>query len=238
MEVSSIRNEYLLKVCAVGSGNVGKSEVLRRFGRKKFTRNYLPTLGVDITSRNIEIDDYLVKLVFVVTTGNEFFGNLRPSYYRGASAGIIFFTLNDRISFNAVPKWLNEFREKVTNSSVPIYLIAIKRDSIIFKFKSFLRNLIIDWKHKMHHFSSKIEGFNRLKRSPRKKIQEIKDFKQENVSSEEALALAQNFGISYREIGLKNPVDFEKCIIELSREAIEKRKDQAPNSDSSLLTSI
>lgn len=224
----SLREEYLLKVCAVGSGNVGKSEILRRFALGKFSRDYLPTLGADFTTRKIEIDNHLINLVFVVTTGKDFFGKLRPSYYRGASAGIIFFSLNDRISFNAVPKWLKEFRAKATHSSVPIYLIAIKRDTRIFKFNHFLRKLILSWKRKINHLSLKIKGSNGLKGSHRKTIQEINDFKQEHVSSEEALALAKNFSINYREIGLKNPVDFEKCILELSREAFEKIKDNTP----------
>jgi small GTP-binding protein len=129
MEVSPFKQEYLLKICAIGSGNVGKSEVLRRFSEGKFQKNFLPTLGVDVTTRSIQVDNALVKLILVVTTGRKFFGKLRPSYYRGASACIIFFTLNDRNSFNDVPNWLKEFRSKVSDEAIPIYLIAIRRDT-------------------------------------------------------------------------------------------------------------
>ena len=51
-----VTNEYLLKICAIGSGAVGKTSLIRRFAEGKFTRNYLPTLGVDITTKKIQID--------------------------------------------------------------------------------------------------------------------------------------------------------------------------------------
>ena len=97
------KNEYLLKICAIGSGSVGKTSLIRRFAEGKFTTNYLPTLGVDITTKKIEVDNNNVKLILVDTAGQEFFGKLRPSYYRGASACAIFFSLNDRNMFDTIP---------------------------------------------------------------------------------------------------------------------------------------
>ena len=87
-------DEYVLKICAIGSGNVGKTSLIRRFAEGKFTMNYLPTLGVDITTKHLTVDNNLVKLILVDTAGQEFFGKLRPSYYRGASACLIIFALS------------------------------------------------------------------------------------------------------------------------------------------------
>ena len=96
-------DEYLLKICAIGSGSVGKTSLIRRFAEGKFTTNYLPTLGVDITTKRIEIQDNIVKLILVDTAGQEFFGKLRPSYYRGASACLILFALNEKSSYDSIP---------------------------------------------------------------------------------------------------------------------------------------
>ncbi|UCE15163.1 MAG: GTP-binding protein, partial [Candidatus Heimdallarchaeota archaeon] len=54
-------NEYLFKICAIGSGNVGKTSLIRRFATGKFTEGkYLPTLGVDITtSKQLSVDNKL-----------------------------------------------------------------------------------------------------------------------------------------------------------------------------------
>jgi small GTP-binding protein len=119
-------NEYLLKICAIGSGNVGKTSLIRRFAENKFEANYLPTLGVDITTKRMEVNNKPVKLILVDTAGQEFFGKLRPSYYRGASACLILFALNDSKSFTSIPNWLEEFRKYIPAS--PIALAGNKKD--------------------------------------------------------------------------------------------------------------
>jgi small GTP-binding protein len=122
------QNEYLLKICAIGSGSVGKTSLIRRFAEGKFETNYLPTLGVDITTKKIQVDNNQVKLILVDTAGQEFFGKLRPSYYRGASACLIMFALNDKKSFDTVPDWLAEFRRHIPDSTIPIALAGNKKD--------------------------------------------------------------------------------------------------------------
>ncbi|MFX1282319.1 MAG: Rab family GTPase [Promethearchaeota archaeon] len=121
-------DEYLLKICAIGSGSVGKTSLIRRFAEGKFTTNYLPTLGVDITTKQIQVDNNNVKLILVDTAGQEFFGKLRPSYYRGASACLIMFALDEKSSFEAIPDWLAEFRKHIPEVSVPIALAGNKKD--------------------------------------------------------------------------------------------------------------
>ncbi|MHA2073692.1 MAG: Rab family GTPase [Candidatus Hodarchaeales archaeon] len=122
------KNEYLLKICAIGSGSVGKTSLIRRFAEGKFTTNYLPTLGVDITTKKIQVDNSNVKLILVDTAGQEFFGKLRPSYYRGASACLIMFALNEKTSFDAIPDWLDEFRKHTPDPKIPIALAGNKKD--------------------------------------------------------------------------------------------------------------
>ena len=122
------KNEYLLKICAIGSGSVGKTSLIRRFAEGKFTTNYLPTLGVDITTKKIHVNDSSVKLILVNTAGQEFFGKLRPSYYRGASACLIMFALNEKSSYDSIPDWLAEFRKHIPDSNVPIALAGNKKD--------------------------------------------------------------------------------------------------------------
>lgn len=123
-------DEYLLKICAIGSGSVGKTSLIRRFAEGKFTTNYLPTLGVDITTKQVRVDDNNIKLILVDTAGQEFFGKLRPSYYRGASACLIMFALNEKPSYDAIPDWLAEFRKHIPETSVPIALAGNKKDLV------------------------------------------------------------------------------------------------------------
>lgn len=105
-------DEYLLKLVALGSEKK-KSELIRKFAEDKFTRNYLPTLGVDITTKKVEVDNKTVKLILVDTAGQEFFGKLRPNYYKGASGALIFFNRSDILSFEKSKSLVSEFSENV-----------------------------------------------------------------------------------------------------------------------------
>ena len=125
------REEYLLKICLVGHPSELKTKLIRSFVEGKWTQNRFPTptLGVDITTKQIKVDDSNVKLILVDTAGQEFFGKLRPSYYRGASAAIITFNKGDRETFNAIRGWYKEFRRHIPSSSVPIALVGIITES-------------------------------------------------------------------------------------------------------------
>ncbi|MHA2096747.1 MAG: Rab family GTPase [Candidatus Hodarchaeales archaeon] len=116
-------DEYLLKISLVGKPGSVKTRFIRSFAEGKFDRNDLPTLGVDITTKKITIGNIQVKLILVDTAGQEFFGKLRPSYYRGASALIIFFDKCDPESFKIVPNWLQEFQRFIP-TGVPIALVG------------------------------------------------------------------------------------------------------------------
>ncbi len=121
--------EYLFKVVAVGSGGVGKTSLIRRFAEGKFSDSYLPTLGVDITTKIFKFEEknVSVKLIIVDTAGQEYFGRLRPTYYRGANGALIVFDLTDIKSFTALPKWLNELQPNV-RAGIPKILVGNKND--------------------------------------------------------------------------------------------------------------
>ncbi|MFX1511257.1 MAG: Rab family GTPase [Promethearchaeota archaeon] len=122
--------EYLFKIVAVGSGGVGKTSLIRRFAEGKFSESYLPTLGVDITTKIIDFGERgMVKLICVDTAGQEYFGRLRPTYYRGANGAMVVFDLTKEKTFTAVPKWLNELKPNV-RGDIPLVLIGNKEDLI------------------------------------------------------------------------------------------------------------
>ncbi len=233
MKRHNSNNEYLLKICAVGSSHTGKTKIIRHFTENKFTINYLPTLGVDISTKTIQVDNKTVKLILVDTAGQEFFGKLRPSYYRGASACMIFFSLNDRLSFDSVPDWLKEFRYHVPDASVPISLIAIndrkkvqvkkkvnkskklqKSKNLVFRgFEVFINWFFNNQSNKLRLAKKKHkeEEINHDKTTPPNELA---------VSSQEAKKLAKRLGMNYCELYIHEPICFTECLIQIVRDAI------------------
>jgi small GTP-binding protein len=115
---------FFIKICVIGSPYDLKNKFLRRFGVPKFDKNYLPTLGMDLITNNIEINGKNIILIIVDTAGQEFFGKLRPSYYRGASAAVITFDKANKSSFLHVEDWLAEFRKHMPDPQIPIALVG------------------------------------------------------------------------------------------------------------------
>lgn len=118
--------EYVFKIVAVGSGGVGKTSLIRRFALNKFEINYVMTLGVDFTTKELTVFDKFVKIVCVDTAGQEYYGKIRPSYYSGATAAFIVFDITNRNSFDSLPKWINELREYLPK--IPIAIVGNKLD--------------------------------------------------------------------------------------------------------------
>lgn len=76
--------EYLLKICIIGE----KTEINTKIGRltaDHYDENSL-LQEVEIDTKKISIEKVNIKMIIVITAGQEFFGKLRPSNYRGAAA--------------------------------------------------------------------------------------------------------------------------------------------------------
>lgn len=123
-ENEKMPDEQLLKICIVGSSDL-KTEWIRRYAEGKFTADYLLTHGMDITTKQIQVDGNNIKLILVDIASQEYFGKLGPSYYRGSAAAVITFDKSNRDSFNAVKDWYKEI--KSIHLSIPIALVGFIR---------------------------------------------------------------------------------------------------------------
>ncbi len=121
---------FILKIAFVGSKE--KTDLIRRFAEGKFDVNYLPTLGVDITTKRMFVRGLTINLVMTDTEGKESFGSLRPSFYRGAVGGLIFYTDNSRSSYEQVPDWVAEISTYIPIARLPVFIIGLTTpDSVV-----------------------------------------------------------------------------------------------------------
>eukprot|EP00850_Spirogloea_muscicola_P026255 SM006321S20085 [mRNA] locus=s6321:150:501:- [translate_table: standard] len=63
--------DYLLKVVLVGDSGVGKSNLLLRYTRGKFDSDCKSTVGVEFSTRRVEVSGKLVKAQIWDTAGQE-----------------------------------------------------------------------------------------------------------------------------------------------------------------------
>ncbi len=102
------KNEYLLKVMVLGHSTKLKEQLMEKFTSISMENDPYFS-GFDIITYTISFDNNNVKLILVITNEDSLFdySTSRPSGYRGASAGVVFFDKEDRETFNVVPLMSN-----------------------------------------------------------------------------------------------------------------------------------
>ncbi|MFX1515573.1 MAG: Rab family GTPase [Promethearchaeota archaeon] len=123
----SSRDLWVLKICSAGSYQVGKTSLIRRYAEGKFIHDYLPTIGVDITTKKITVDGNQVKIVLVDTAGEEYFGKIRKTYFEGAFGCIIVYDITREDTFTELDRWISDFRG-VVGDEAEISIIGNKID--------------------------------------------------------------------------------------------------------------
>ncbi len=122
-----MKDRYVLKICSSGSYQVGKTSLIRRYAEGAFSMNYMPTIGVDITTKVITVHNQEVKLILHDTAGQEYFGKLRKFYYEGSSGCLIVYDITRRDTFETLEYWINDYRS-VQGEEKSIAIIGNKID--------------------------------------------------------------------------------------------------------------
>eukprot|EP00826_Nyctotherus_ovalis_P045805 TRINITY_DN5101_c0_g3_i4.p1 TRINITY_DN5101_c0_g3~~TRINITY_DN5101_c0_g3_i4.p1 ORF type:complete len:205 (-),score=62.64 TRINITY_DN5101_c0_g3_i4:158-772(-) len=126
--MSSIIPDATLKIKMLGDSGVGKTSIINRYTEGTFTENTQATIGVDYKHANVKVRDKQVKLVIWDTAGQDKYRTLTSSYYKGAHAMCLVFSVSDRESFENLDKWRNEYNENAGESDSLLVLIANKID--------------------------------------------------------------------------------------------------------------
>jgi len=122
---------WIFKIILLGDSGVGKTSLLTRYTENRFDRISEATIGIEMGSRNMIIDDKIIKLRIWDTAGQERFRSIIKSYYRDASVVIFVYDVTDRNSFENIQMWLEIYRNEVQHNTPQfLYLIGTKLDQI------------------------------------------------------------------------------------------------------------
>lgn len=94
----------------IGSSFTGKTSLLFRFVNDTFDKGYLNTVGVDLKSVSLKIQETPARVNIWDTTGQEKFKSLTKSYFRNCNGAVAVFDLTKRESFYSIEGAIQEFR--------------------------------------------------------------------------------------------------------------------------------
>mmetsp|Transcript_2275 Transcript_2275/g.3160 ORF Transcript_2275/g.3160 Transcript_2275/m.3160 type:complete len:275 (+) Transcript_2275:91-915(+) len=136
----SIRNtkdRIVLKVIVLGTSNVGKTSLMKRYVAKTYSDLRRPTTGADFMTRQVMVDGEPALLQIWDTAGQERFhhGTLGHAFYRGADGALLVYDVSQGKSFGQIAEWHEELMTKVNpyedmdeNQKFPIVVVGNKID--------------------------------------------------------------------------------------------------------------
>ncbi|MBN1330487.1 MAG: GTP-binding protein [Candidatus Heimdallarchaeota archaeon] len=117
----------LLKIVLIGDSQVGKGSLRKGFFDEMYVHDYRETIGVDVGSKDIIVDDKtFVMQIWDVANQERFIIN-QELFFKGTSGAILVFDVTRKSSFDNIIKWFHSVKH-VEKNNANIILVGNKID--------------------------------------------------------------------------------------------------------------
>lgn len=117
---------FILKVCLLGDGAVGKTSLVHRYVYDVFDDKYIMSFGTKVSKKTVELPDAKVDLLIWDILGQKTHESLHGAYYRGAVGALAVCDFTRRPTMESLASWVSGFRGVA--GEVPVVLLANKSD--------------------------------------------------------------------------------------------------------------
>jgi small GTP-binding protein len=117
---------FILKVCLLGDGAVGKTSLVRRYVYDAFDDKYLMSFGTKVSKKTVSVDEVQVDLMIWDILGQKTHESLHGAYYRGAAGALAVCDFTRAETMDSLRSWVTNFREVV--GKMPVVVLANKSD--------------------------------------------------------------------------------------------------------------
>jgi len=124
----------IVNLICIGSSNVGKTVLVKRFAAEFSGIIYdpreecdFPTISPELTQVEVKVDNKLIELRFWDTAGQERHNAMSSSFYRNADGVLLCFDVNDKDSWEAIPYYIEQIN-KFCKKDIVVTMIGNKSD--------------------------------------------------------------------------------------------------------------
>ncbi len=121
------------KICLLGNGSVGKTSIIGRYVKNTFSENYLPTIGIRTSKKNVIVnspesqqDINLDFIIWDIMGQVSFRKILHSAYLTGAKGAVMVCDLTRRETLEDLDYWIYSLLEEW--QLVPMIFVANKND--------------------------------------------------------------------------------------------------------------
>ncbi|XP_072226801.1 ras-related protein Rab-25-like [Leuresthes tenuis] len=118
---------FVFKVVLIGESGVGKSNLLSRFTKNEFNHDSRTTIGVEFSTRTVQLDNFTIKAQIWDTAGLERYRAITSAYYRGAVGALLVFDISKHLTYESAERWLKELYDHADPHMV-VMLVGNKSD--------------------------------------------------------------------------------------------------------------
>ena len=114
------------KICLLGDFSVGKTSLIRRYVEERFEETYLSTIGVHMSRKRLERDNYALDFFIWDLVGGEDFNKIGRNYLLGAAGALIVCDLTRESTLPALTYYADQIRD--INQDCALIFIGNKVD--------------------------------------------------------------------------------------------------------------
>ena len=121
---------WAFKLCVLGDPAVGKTSLINHYIEHSFEKDYHPTLGVNILTKEIKLEEFnaYVRLILWDIAGQDKYELTRQMFFEGCHGCLLVYDVTRHSTFDNIKlKWIEDFRKFARSDGVYI-LIGNKVD--------------------------------------------------------------------------------------------------------------
>ncbi|XP_070822196.1 ras-related protein Rab-25b [Chaetodon auriga] len=118
---------FVFKVVLIGESGVGKSNLLSRFTKNEFSHDSRTTIGVEFSTRTVQLNGFTIKAQIWDTAGLERYRAITSAYYRGAVGALLVYDISKHHTYESVERWLKELYDHA-DPHIVVMLVGNKTD--------------------------------------------------------------------------------------------------------------
>jgi len=106
------------KLVLLGHSATGKTTLLLRLTKGVFNSHHEATIGASFLTKQVIVEDSIIKFQIWDTAGSERYYSLTPMYYRNAVAALVVYDVAVEDTFERAQKWVEELRAQCDTNPV------------------------------------------------------------------------------------------------------------------------
>ncbi|XP_017564201.1 ras-related protein Rab-25b [Pygocentrus nattereri] len=118
---------FVFKVVLIGESGVGKSNLLSRFTKNEFNHDSRTTIGVEFSTRTVQVESLTIKAQIWDTAGLERYRAITSAYYRGAVGALLVYDISKHLTYESAERWLKELYDHA-DPHIVVMLVGNKSD--------------------------------------------------------------------------------------------------------------